>query len=184
MNTYFIGCIHLGHRSMANHRGFNDEWEHDDYLIKQWNSVVKSPKDIVYILGDITMETSEHYYKLDQLNGTKHVILGNHDLRKHVKQLLEYVETVGGAVKWKQFGKKYMLTHIPIHPNEAHFYEANLHCHIHHVNKLEEVIVHDSYTDKDSTLQPTLHKYINVDAKLLDYKPRTIEWLLENRDKL
>lgn len=180
MNTYIIGCLHLGHLNMARHRGFQDEWEHDDYLIKQWNSVVKSPKDIVYILGDVTMETAEHYYKLDQLNGIKHVILGNHDRRQDVPELLKYVETVGGAYAWR---KRYMLTHIPVHPNEAHWFAYNVHAHIHHVNKLEELVTQSAYTDEGSLMLPSKNKYINCDAKLLDFKPKSIEQLIEMKQQ-
>lgn len=171
MKTFYIGCLHLSHRSMAVYRGFKDEWEHDDYLIKQWNSVVTSAKDIVYILGDISMEKAEPYYKLDLLNGIKHVVLGNHDRRQDVKKLLGYVDSVGGAVDHKGF----LLTHVPIHPNEVQFYRGNIHAHIHHENKLEEVTVSSSYKDVGRLPSKTLHKYFNVDAKLLDFKPVQLE---------
>mgnify|MGYP000102017445 CR=1 FL=1 len=175
MNTYFIGCLHLQHEAIAKHRGFQESVYHDEYLIKQWNSVVKSKKDIVYILGDISMEKKTPYPTLNLLNGTKHVILGNHDRRQDVPELLKYVETVGGSVDWRGC----MLTHIPIHPNEVQFYRYNLHAHIHHVNKLEEVIVKNSYNDEHSFSSETLKKYLNVDAHLLDYKPKTVEELIE-----
>ncbi len=168
----FVGCLHLGHKWMAQHRGFHDEFYHDEYLIEQWNSVVNK-KDKVYILGDVTMETTEHYYQLDRLNGRKVVVLGNHDKEKHVRELLNYVESVAGMVKYK--GN--ILTHAPIHPNEVHFCRYNIHAHIHHVSKLEECIVNNRYLDEGSKPTPSLHKYICVDAHLLDYKPRTLEQL-------
>lgn len=174
IETYFIGCLHLQHRNMANHRGFQDEFYHDEYLIEQWNKVITGKKSIVYILGDVTMEKKAPYYLLDRLNGTKHVVLGNHDRRQDVPELLKYVETVGGSVDWKGC----MLTHVPIHPNEVHFYRYNIHAHIHHINKLEEMYTYDSYKDPDSKVMPTKDKYLCVDAKLLDFKPRTIEELI------
>jgi len=175
MKTFFIGCLHFGDRNMAHYRGFQDGFHHDEHLIEQWNYVVTNKKDIVYILGDVTMEKSFWYYQLGRLNGIKHVILGNHDRRQDVPELLKYVQTVGGAVDWKG----YLLTHVPIHPNEAVFYKANIHAHIHHVNKLEDVVVSNRYTDEGATQVNTLTKYINVDAKLIDFKPKTIEQLLE-----
>lgn len=174
MNVRFIGCLHLGHLNIARYRGFQDGWEHDDKLIESWNSVVTSKKDITYILGDITMETAEHYYKLDQLNGIKHVILGNHDKKQHVRELLNYVDSVSGMIDHKG----YTLTHCPIHPCELSFYKGNIHAHIHHRNELEEVFVMESYGDKSKVQYPTLHKYYNVDAGLLEFKPRTIEELI------
>jgi calcineurin-like phosphoesterase family protein len=170
MGVYFIGCLHFGHKNMAIHRGFVDEVEHDEYLIKQWNKTVNK-KEKVFILGDITMEKSHSYYQLDRLNGIKHVIGGNHDMGQHTKMMLPYIDKFSGVVDYKG----YILTHVPIHPNEVHFYRGNIHAHIHHVNKLEEVIVHDSYRDQDSKLAPTLGKYINVDAKLLNFKPISFE---------
>lgn len=171
----FIGCLHLGHTNMAKHRGFEDEVEQDEYLVKCWNNIVRK-KDITYILGDITMEKSFHYYQLDRLNGIKHVVLGNHDRRQDVPELLKYVTSVGGAVEHKGF----MLTHVPIHPNEVVFYRGNIHAHIHE-NKLQEVIVSDSYEDQGCLSTTTKHKYFNVDAKLIDFKPKTIEELLNDR---
>lgn len=167
-----IGCLHLQHQWMAKHRGFKDSEEHDEYLIKQWNKTIHN-KDLTYILGDITMESSKHYYMLDRLKGRKIVSLGNHDLIKDTRELLKYVETVGGMIDYKGC----CLTHAPIHPSEIHFYRANIHAHIHE-NELVECITPDKYKDHNSVLQTTLHKYINVDAKLIDFIPRTLDELL------
>jgi calcineurin-like phosphoesterase family protein len=168
----FIGCLHLGHKSIAAHRGWNDVEEHDAFLIQEWNKVV-SKRDTTYIVGDITMEKPHDYYKLDLLNGRKIVVLGNHDRHQNVKELLQYVDGVAGAVDYKGF----IITHVPIHPNEVQFYRGNIHAHIHHENKLEEVIVSDSYLDKDNKPAPTLHKYFNVDAHLMGYQPKSIDEL-------
>lgn len=37
----FIGCLHLGHASVAKYRGWDDPEKHDEYLIQEWNKVVK-----------------------------------------------------------------------------------------------------------------------------------------------
>lgn len=169
----FIGCLHLGHEAVARWRGFEDSNEQDDYLISQWNKVVDT-KDLVYILGDVTMNTSEHYYKLDLLKGRKIVVLGNHDNPRDVKELLNYVETVAGMIDYKGF----CLTHCPIHPSEIHFYRGNIHAHIHHKNKLEHFFTSSSYLDDDAVMLSTAGKYHNVDAKMVDFTPKTIEQLL------
>jgi len=169
MSVFIMGCLHLGHKWMAQHRGFQDEFYHDEYLIEQWNQVVNK-KDLVYILGDITMETSKHYYQLDRLKGRKIVVLGNHDLPRDTRELLKHVETVAGMIDYKG----YCLTHAPIHPCEMGFYRGNIHAHIHE-NELVDCIVPSRYKDEDSVLTTTLHKYINVDAKKLDFKPLNFE---------
>lgn len=171
----FIGCLHLGHKWMAKHRGFQDEFHHDKHLIKEWNKIVHK-KDLTYILGDVTMESKEHYYYLDQLNGRKIVVMGNHDLHKHTRELLNYVESVAGMIDYKGF----CLTHAPIHPNEIGLYKGNFHAHIHE-NILNEVEIPSIYKDYNSKLTASLHKYYNVDAKLINFKPKTIEELLNEK---
>lgn len=164
-NVRFIGCLHFSHKWMAQHRGFPDEIQHDEKIIDTWNSTVHR-KDLTYILGDVTMETDKHYYQLDRLNGRKIVVLGNHDLHQHTRELLRYVESVAGMVDYKG----YCLTHSPIHPNEIGFYKGNIHAHIHE-NELHEIFIPNRYKDKDSLISPTLYKYYNVDAAKINYKP-------------
>jgi calcineurin-like phosphoesterase family protein len=180
-NVRFIGCLHFGHKWMARYRGFQDEFYHDEHLIEEWNKVVHK-KDLTYILGDITMETSKHYYQLDRLKGRKIVVLGNHDKHQDVKELLKYVDSVGGMIDYKGF----VLTHAPIHPNEISFCRGNIHAHIHHKNELHEVYVPERYGESDTKKvpYPTQHKYYNVDAHLMSYKPKTIDELLnQNKDE-
>ena len=81
---------------MAIRRGFKDEFEMDDYIVEQWNSVVKK-KDVTWILGDVTFEKSTPYILLNQLNGIKKIILGNHDQPQHVPELLKYVNNVSSS---------------------------------------------------------------------------------------
>lgn len=175
-NVRFIGCLHFGHKWMAQYRGFNDEFYHDEHLIESWNKVVNK-KDLTYILGDVTMETSKYYYQLDRLNGRKIVVLGNHDLARDVRELLKHVENVSGMIDYKG----YTLTHAPIHPSEIGFYRANIHAHIHHENKLANFMVSNGYKDENSKVISTYDKYINVDAKIIDYIPRTLVELEEMR---
>ena len=174
-NVYFIGCLHLGHHWMAKYRGFKDSEEHDNYLIEKYNSVV-GRKDVVYLLGDLTMETSEHYYKLDLLNGRKKVILGNHDNPRDIPKLLDYVESVAGMTMYKGI----MLTHAPVHPCETSFCSLAVHAHIHHENELEDCKVPPRYGDLSPDPESTIHKYFNVDAHKIGYTPVSLEYLKEH----
>lgn len=149
MGVYAIADLHFGHRNMAIKRGFSDEFAHDEYLIKCWNSVIKK-KDTVWVLGDVTMEKSKSYYKLNELNGIKNVVLGNHDRRQDVKKLLNYVNSVCGMVIDRE--RHLILTHCPIHESEIRRDDINVHGHIH-----EKII--------DSP------RYRNVSAEVLLYKP-------------
>jgi calcineurin-like phosphoesterase family protein len=151
----FISDLHLGHKSMAIKRGFKDVFEHDEYIIKQWNKVTHK-RDVTYILGDITMENSKSYYRLDSLNGRKYVVLGNHDRRQDIEELLKYVDGIAGMIKYKE---GCILTHCPIHPCEMDRFSYNIHGHVHE-NTLED------------------KRYINVSAEVVDYTPQTLEQLI------
>jgi calcineurin-like phosphoesterase family protein len=144
---FVISDLHLSHKNMALKRGFKDEIEHDKFIIEQWNKVV-SKKDTVWILGDITMEKSSPYPLLDKLNGYKKVVLGNHDQPQHIPELLKYVNSVCGVIKFKGF----ILTHYPIHQSEIDRFYINIHGHVHE----------NSLTD---------NRYINVSCEVVNYTP-------------
>jgi calcineurin-like phosphoesterase family protein len=157
----FIADLHFGHGNMAIKRGFTTVEEHDEYIITKWNSVVNK-RDITYILGDITMEKSSPYHLLDRLNGTKKVILGNHDKPSHVPELLKHVNSVGGMVQYKGV----VLTHCPIHPSELEYrFPFNVHGHIHdkQVMKME-----DGFEVIDE-------RYICVSCERNGFLPKTLE---------
>ena len=158
----FIADTHFGHKNMATHRGFQDEFYHDEFIVDQWNSVVNK-RDTTFILGDVTMETYKNYDILDRLYGRKVVILGNHDLRQHTPKLLEHVDQVLGCMKYKG----YLLTHIPIHPMEMDYrVKGNIHGHIHE----KKVTILDEYHRE---IEDT--RYICVSCEHTKYKPIILE---------
>lgn len=162
----YIADLHFAHNNMAIHRGFDSSESHDNYIIEKWNSVVRK-KDITYILGDVTMETKKGYELLDKLNGIKHVVLGNHDRRQDVNELLNHVDTVCASYKEKDI----LFTHIPIHPRELKYRcKINIHGHLHeHVVKK----MFGLFIDK---------RYINVSCEQINYTPRTLKELLNDKD--
>ena len=141
----------------------------NEHIVKEHNKVVKK-KDITYILGDITMETDKWYFYLDQMNGRKKVIMGNHDRMKDVPELLKYVEGVAAMVKYKGI----FITHCPVHPQELEYrVPINIHGHLHEYNVTKEIISNTRDTKKGEN-DP---RYINVSCEQLDYKPKTLEEL-------
>src|SRR5690606_3234354 len=107
---FVIADLHFSHKNMASKRGFKSIEEHDQHIIDCWNSVVNKG-DTVYILGDVTMEKKSPYYLLDQLKGYINVVLGNHDRRQDVPELLKHVNSVCASIKMNNC----IFTHIPIH---------------------------------------------------------------------
>jgi len=129
MSVYFIADLHFGHEKMAKFRGFNSIEEHDEYIIHNWNKVVKDSNfNIIYVLGDITNDDASYYKYLNKLNGMKKVVAGNHDILEDSKKLISYVNGITGAVKYQN---KYLLTHIPVHPTSLDKNIINIHGHTH-----------------------------------------------------
>lgn len=163
----FIADLHLGHLSMAKKRGFETAEEHDEHIISQWNKKVHK-RDTVYILGDVTMESSKPYPLLNRMNGLKRVVLGNHDMAKDISELMKYVHSVSGMVRYKGL----WLTHCPVHERELEFrVPRNIHGHIHEnkVMKLEENGLKDEWVPDD--------RYHCVSCEHVDYTPVTLEEL-------
>jgi calcineurin-like phosphoesterase family protein len=158
----FIADLHFGHENMAIKRGFSSAEEHDEHIIEQFNSVVHK-NDLTFILGDVTMEKSTHYHLIGRLNGRKVVVLGNHDPRKKVRELLDYVDSVAGCVQYK-LGS--FLTHVPVHPMEFSYrMRYNIHGHIHEKVVMKKLFGLIPIKDK---------RYKCVSCEHVDYKPKTL----------
>ncbi len=83
---FFIGDTHFGHANIIKYckRPFSSAQEMDEMLIKYWNETVE-PSDTVYHVGDFAFDRHPEKY-LSRLNGTKHLIKGNHDKQPNTKQ--------------------------------------------------------------------------------------------------
>ena len=96
-------------------RGFKNQWEMNEEIIKRWNNTV-SPEDDVYILGDIVMsDTESGIDALKQLKGKIHIICGNHDTdaKKALYEKCWNVVEICDA-KYKKFNKQmFFLSHYP-----------------------------------------------------------------------
>ena len=84
--VFFTSDLHLNHANIIHHcnRPFKDSSEMDAEIIKRWNEKIP-PTAHVFLLGDVCygkLSVWEHYIK--QLNGTIHLIKGNHDYQQGV----------------------------------------------------------------------------------------------------
>ena len=159
MKTFLISDTHFGHANIltfkrldgSSLRDFPDIQHHDEYLIDQWNSTVK-PEDKVYHLGDVGFKNFTVLGSiLSRLNGTKVLIRGNHDNFK-LAQYQQYFKDVRASHTLDKF----VLTHIPIHPQSVERWTANIHGHL-HANTLSD------------------SRYINVSVEQIGYKPIDFE---------
>lgn len=155
MSAFVFSDPHFGHKNMAIKRGFSCEEEQDELIIKNWNNVI-SKRDNVFLLGDITME-KKNYEILSRLKGQIDVVLGNHDQKQHVREMLKYVNIVSGMIDYKN---KIIFTHCPIHPSQLEFrYKYNIHGHVHE-NSIDDA------------------RYINVCAEMINYTPIELNKLI------
>ena len=119
-------------------RGFESFDEMNEAIIERWNSVVK-PNDTVYHLGDVLMS---HYDVsiLQRLNGTIHLIRGNHDTDNKLRDIAATGKLANINVHTSElikFGKlSLFLCHYPVltaNHDDKHFsrHVINLHGHTH-----------------------------------------------------
>lgn len=90
-NIFFTSDLHFNHFNIIKFCGrpcTNIEEMHE-MLIKRWNE--KVPKDgVTYILGDVSWKgADETKCLLDQLNGKKILIIGNHDYTSVIDQCFD-----------------------------------------------------------------------------------------------
>ena len=157
--TFLISDTHFGHANILTFkrqdgsplREFPDIDTHDEYLIQQWNKTV-SLNDKVYHLGDVGCKSfSKLGAILERLNGTKVLIKGNHDGFK-LSQYAQYFKDIRGSHQLDKF----ILTHIPIHPQSLSRWKANIHGHL-HANVVDDP------------------RYINVAVEQINYTPIDFE---------
>lgn len=141
MQTWFISDTHFGHKNilhLGKGRPFESIAEHDNTLIRVWNSMIQ-PDDVVYHLGDVSngMQSQESQQRLSsllsRLNGKKFLVPGNHDFVKNGKilpALLDHFEILPHVHTISVDGQRIVLCHYPI-LEWPHFYRKAWHLHGH-----------------------------------------------------
>ncbi|MFR4986484.1 MAG: metallophosphoesterase [Lachnospirales bacterium] len=83
--------------------------------LENWNNKV-TDKDAIYILGDFTLKKAEEYILniLNQLNGEKYLIKGNHDYWVKKKSLSSKFEWIKDYYELKYNKEKFVLCHYPL----------------------------------------------------------------------
>ena len=172
--VYFIADTHFGHENIIEMSGrpYYNIQEMNFDMIQKWNRKIKN-NDTIYILGDMFFRCDNYEYILSQLNGQKHLIVGNHDgswmtkvdMSKYFNSINTLLETSIGTVgatlchyplvTWKHQQKTYMI-----------------HGHIHN--------------DTDSEYWPFLclnPRILNAGVEINGYEPVTLEELIKNNEE-
>ena len=168
----YISDLHFGGEeciSRFDKRQFDNVFEMDKYMIKQWNDTIKGG-DIVIILGDLfsTKDVTRINKILNQLYGKFALIEGNHD------------------------GRSVILSHYPIFfYNHQHQKNSSgqtesfmLYGHVHNseeavlTEKLQNIVRETNTTNKHGVTGPIPSQMINCFCMRSDYRPLTLnEWI-------
>lgn len=137
---WFSSDLHFDHRNLClKHRKFRSVDYMNKLIIDNCNSVIGN-NDEFYILGDISFAKLDKTIELvSQLNGKKHLILGNHDKylakKKEFRELFLSVDHYREIdVYHKDTGEKQRIcmSHYPMLVwNRSHYGSVALHGHCH-----------------------------------------------------
>ena len=174
---YLTSDNHFYHTRIIKYsnRPFENVDEMNIKMIENWNSVV-SKNDLVIHLGDFALahfDISKNI--LENLNGHKIIIKGNHD--RSIKWLLRL--GFNRAYKSLSFENtkygKLLFIHNPkkVSNDKENYYNFIIHGHIHE-KKL---------SDFDYSEFKNIKKYINVSVEQFNYKPIKISEILKKFDR-
>lgn len=144
-NLFLISDTHFGHAKFLTFtkddgtliREFPSVEAMDETMISNWNKLVNK-NDQVYHLGDVAI-ARKNIKILEQLNGKKVLIRGNHDIFK-ISDYLPYFKDIRAT---HRLDKNFMLSHYPVHTSCLPTSIINMHGHIHH----RKVMLNDNYID-------------------------------------
>lgn len=128
MGVFFIADTHFSEDNIRRYenRPFSNITEMNGFMLEQWNRAVKND-DLIYVLGDFGADNHESSI-LKQLNGTKYLIKGNHDIQSNAfYRIAGFEEVYDYPIILNDF---WILSHEPLYVNENMPY-ANIFGHVH-----------------------------------------------------
>ena len=171
----YIGDWHYGHANCLHfdNRPFKNIDEMNQVLIANWNNVT-SNDDTVYVLGDMFWcGAKEAVEVLNQLNGQKILIKGNHDrchdvdFKKKFVRIDEYMEI-------KDEEHNVVLCHYPIPCFKNHFYGwYHLYAHV-HTSFEYNMMEHNKYLMKELYDRPCNMYNVGAMMSYMNYTPQTL----------
>ena len=183
MKTFYISDLHFGHRNALafDNREFNNIEEHDETIIRNWNSVV-GIDDEVWVLGDVSWYGATKTIEIfNRLKGIKKLCIGNHD--KKLLRNKDFRALFSEITDYKEieFGNRLgvVLSHWPITCYNKHYYGwYHLYGHVH--TGFEWNIMKQNQYQMRALYDKPSHMY-NVGCMVpgMDFTPRTLEEILD-----
>ena len=169
--TYFTSDQHFGHFNIIrlSHRPFASADEMDETMIAKWNAKVKAD-DTIYVLGDLFFRSANVEPILNRLNGSKHLVLGNHDHSWTGRvRLADYFESVQTMKEIDVCGAPATLCHYPMlsYPQARRGYMIYGH-------------IHNNTGDDYWPLIMRRPRMLNAGVDVNGFEPVTFEELVSN----
>ena len=144
----------------------------NETIVQNWNSVV-SPEDTVYVLGDVFFRFDAHSaLLLDGMNGTKHLIIGNHDMWYFKKPRFKSLFAgMNYRLVIEDEGRRVVLSHIPLTEWEG-MDEGSYHVYGHVHNNINE----------QSIAMSRMKNAFNAGVDVCDFTPQTLTQLIERNN--
>ena len=164
MAIFVLSDTHFGHKRVLDFERFDFKTieEHDEFIIKKWNSVV-TKKDKVYHLGDVFFGKGDFQSIIHRLNGYKILVRGNHDQKGE-----EYFKRIGFDEVYSvpiYLQNNIVLSHEPLKEALDNPYLINIHGHLH-----------------GSTLK--LDNYFCVSMDQINYTPMNLKNIIKHANKV
>lgn len=181
MKRFYISDWHYDHKNILSYdnRPFFTVAEMNQSLVERWNKAV-GKDDLVYILGDMFWCTPKQAVPiLDELNGQKFLVKGNHDNTKYSEFAQRFVK-IDEYMEVDDEGSRIVLCHYPIPCFKNHARDNWYHLYGHVHNSFEwQMMEHDKWLMEELYEQPC--KMYNVGAMMpyMDYTPRTLDEILK-----
>ena len=177
--NFYIADTHFSHKNCLafDNRPFKTIQEMDAEMIRRWNAAV-SNDDHVYILGDFHWGKEPDWIKiLEQLNGQKTLIRGNHDIDPQKSR--KYFADIEEKMIVDDNGRKIVLNNEPIVCYRNHFYGwYHLYGHVHTSFEFN-IMEHDRYLMEQLYTKPCEMYNVGCMLPYMDYTPRTLDQIIE-----
>jgi len=198
MNFYIADC-HFGHKNILlfDNRPFGDLEQMEEVMVMLWNATVRKG-DTVYILGDFCWGKADEWLRIiRQLNGTKVLITGNHDLsafpaelKNQFADITPFKEVVDNGRD--NSGRKVLLSHYPMpfykRANNDKYYMLCGHVHSTAENEILERLIQEFRSNKPTfsgAHAANCGQIYNVGCMMpwMEYTPRTLDEIISRWDR-
>ena len=148
MKTFFTADNHFNHKNIIKYqnRPFKNVSHMNEVMIKNWNEKV-SKSDRIFILGYLSMDTNGENTQdiLNQLNGAKFLIKGNHDSWANKTALQKNFSWIRNYHTLRENNQVVILLHYPILQwDRRHKGSIHLYGHV-HTEEVKELVGTKSY---------------------------------------